>query len=799
MSVARRYERHYSWSHPIGEHALAHKDGAVSLMLSLPGVDGELLGDDERLNAWRVWYRLVHSLPADCAMEIHCWREPDRALADCYLARESELRRAVEFSAFLRRRHAEHLARYARGNQVAMVLVRMPARRRWWRPAAMLAHQAAAADALLETAGKMRRVLGAGRLCPVGEYCGRIAQSLSGRRPGDGRFRIEPQLLLSEQLIVEAPRVVDGAVEMAGCRTKVALLHMYPDVSPGWAMHLLSLPATLHVCQVILGANTQRQMQRAERAEDLIEGMASRRGRERAARGINDLAAFRRFVVDHDLQIFRNCYLIHIRADADADAGADADARLSATTESIAQWLQRAGGEMKTAAYMQLPFFRAAQPGQGYRSPLFRPDHSWQVADMMPLQVYRQGVSASPESLRLGTGSQLVGFSLSEERVAHSFTVAMTGAGKGVDKGMTILETFPFGIDWYIAEVGQSYRWVVEACGGVYTTIDPDRVVVNPMPPFSAAREGAETPLDAKLVGGTITALAFLLTGGATVTLNAHQNAAAQLCLQMLYADRSRDGDQPTLAHYAAEIDAADYFHNAEQRAAAAVMAANLGSFLSTTEGRLFSRPDNLVLSERITGVDLKEVSAASPELLKFYMVFLSVRMGQLAACRATKSRILLDEMHVFAHAFPEVIGALISGVARMGRKDLSYIDIVTQGIQEIDCIEAEVLNSMPLRTLLYRPDGHDEIAGRIAMRPALVEVWKRFPYPEKLDYRPGLRSVGDDWHNLHLVFSPEALAMVDTSCLERKNQIAECVSDPKERIAQFYEQRAADPDWSGA
>ncbi len=784
MSGSRHYERHYTWSHPLGEHVIAHKDGAVSLMMALPGVDTELLGERERLDAWGVWYRLLHSLPADCAMELHCWREPDRAVADRYLAREPELCRSVEFSAFLRRCHAEHLATYARGNQVALALVRLPVPRRWWRPRAMLGHQAAAADSLLQTAAAMRQILRAGELCTVAEYCARIVQSLARQRhTAGGALCMNPQLSISEQMIAQAPRLAAGRVEMAGCQTKVAMLHMYPNASPGWARHLLSLPAALHVCQVILGADTKRQLRRAERDEDVLEGMASRRGREYAARGISDLAAFRQFVVEHNLLIFRNCYVIHVHADGDE--------RLADTMDAIAHWLQRGGGEMKVADYMQLPFFRVAQPGQGYRSPLFRPDHSWQVADMMPLQVYRQGVSDGPESLRLGTGSQLVGFSLGPERVAHSFTVAMTGAGKGVDKGMTILETFPFGIDWYIAEIGQSYRWVVEACGGVYTTIDPDHSVVNPMPPCTAARPGAELPLDAKLVGGTITALAFLLTGGAATVLNAHQNAAAQMCLQMLYAEPSADG-QPTLAHYSAEIARADYFQNTEQRDAASMMAANLESFLSTTEGRLFSRPDNLVLSDHITGVDLKEVSAASPELLKFYMVFLSVRMGQLAACRDIKSRILLDEMHVFVNAFPEVIGALISGVARMGRKELSYIDIVTQGIREVDCIEAEVLNSMPLRSLMYRPDGHDEIASRIAMRPALVDVWKRFPYPEKLDYRPGLRSVGEDWYNLHLVFPPEALAMVDTSRLALKNRIAERIADPRERIAQFYAEIAA-------
>ena len=87
--------------------------------------------------------------------------------------------------------------------------------------------------------------------------------------------------------------------------------------------------------------------------------------------------------------------------------------------------------------------------------------------------------------------------------------------------------------------------------------------------------------------------------------------------------------------------------------------------------------------------------------MLKFYLVFLALRFTHLAFARRNPSRVLLDEMHKFVKSFPEVIGKLISELARMGRKDAAAIDIVTQGITEIDCIEKEVLNSMPLRALL--------------------------------------------------------------------------------------------------
>ncbi|MEO8342525.1 MAG: hypothetical protein ABI536_01795, partial [Gallionella sp.] len=211
-------------------------------------------------------------------------------------------------------------------------------------------------------------------------------------------------------------------------------------------------------------------------------------------------------------------------------------------------------------------------------------------------------------------------------------------------------------------------------------------------------------------------------------------------------------------------------------------------SFLETTEGRIFARPDNLVLSEGITGVDLKEVDRASPKLLKFYLVFLALRFNHLAFARRNPARVLLDEMHKFVAIAPDVVGKLISELARMGRKDAAAIDLVTQGVAEIDIIEAEVLNSMPLRTLLFRSDGHDQIASRIAMPAGPLEIWKRYPYPLNFDWRPAIKSVGQDYYNLHLTFPNILLDLSATSPadLDLKDQISATVSDPLQRLHLF-------------
>ncbi|MHB8388822.1 MAG: hypothetical protein ACYDBH_04465, partial [Acidobacteriaceae bacterium] len=374
------------------------------------------------------------------------------------------------------------------------------------------------------------------------------------------------------------------------------------------------------------------------------------------------------------------------------------------------------------------------------------------------------------------------------QTVPHSFTVAITGGGKGVEKVATIAETYPFGIDWYIAEIGGSYKWVVEGFGGVYSKIDPTSTVVNPLPPYSVADANAAYPLDAVVAGGTVNALSFLLTDGAT-ELSAHQTAAAQAALQLLYAIPDSARGAPTLPDFLVELEeCARELESEPQRHAARTMGHNLASFLETAEGRIFSNDDNLVLSEGITGVDLKEVDRASPKLLKFYLVFLALRFNHLAFARRNPARVLLDEMHKFVAIAPQVMGRLISELARMGRKDAAAIDLVTQGIAEIDVIEAEILNSMPLRTLLYRSDGWEEIAGRIAMPAGPLAIWKSYPYPLSLPYRPALKGVGQDYFNLHCTFPPLVLDLAATSPrdLDLKDEIGSRIADPLERLRAF-------------
>lgn len=782
--MARQYADLYTWSHPYGDHVLCHQDGAASLAIEWRGLDAEMLTDAEAAQRWTPIYTLIGLMGTEYCAEFHFFRESDSSLADEYRAHGAAMVRGQAVGRAVREALADHLTPYGMTNRVVLVVTRVHTHGFAFGSKRQLVKQGQAAEELLAKAHTLAAKLPGGRIKHVDEYARDILQSCDRDAYLRGaRYKLDPRFMVSEQMLRAAPQLEGKQVRIGDALCKVLLVAMYPDAQPAWFLGLATLPMPVHVSQIVWPVDTKQSLRASERASDLAEGTLGKRGRTQHVKSMTDLGGFQAFVTEHNLGIFKNAYVIHLHGTAE---------ELQEHERNVTDWIESAGGQVRGESWMQLPYFRAAQPGQGYRCPRLRPDHTWQVANMAPLQVYNAGEQRAPESLRLGASGALIGMSTSTQEVPHSFTVAMTGAGKGVEKVAQIAETYPFGIDWYIAEIGGSYRWIVEAFGGVYSKVDPSETVVNPLPPYAVANATAALPLDAKIAGGTVNALAFLLTDGKT-DLPIHHAAAAQSALQMLYAAPPAGQEAPTLVDLLGELESsAKELESKPQREAAQEMTQNLASFLETTEGRIFSRPDNLVLSEGITGVDLKEVDRASPKLLKFYLVFLGLRFNHLAFARRTPARVLLDEMHKFVAIAPEVMGRLISELARMGRKDAAAIDLVTQGIAEIDIIEAEVMNSMPLRTLLYRPDGWDAIARRIAMPEGPLAHWKAYPYPLELPWRPGLKSIGQDYYNLHLTFPRLLLDLAATSPsdLDLKDMISETVSDPLERLRLFRQHK---------
>ena len=764
---ARRYCDIYTWSHAVSENVVVHGDGAVSLAILWNGLDAEFEDGPGRAREWATIGRVLERLPDGYWLEFHLWRERHPEAVDHYLAHYEQAPRKSPFAAAMRSEIADHLAPYILVNTVALIVGCLPKMEAGVRRA--LNGQAQRGAELDVLGAELCALLPGGRVATVLEYAGLIQRSYD---KGPAPSVLEPWLSLAEQLIVVPPRPGKRLLDVDGHTWRVFYLHLYPDIDPAWILPSVSGAISLHISQVIMPATTERVLRASERADRLAQGALARKGRERQVAALRDMQGFRQQVADQDWRVHRNAYTVCV----------DLDGVPSQALARLVEGLQGKGGRARDDDFVQLPFFRISQPGQGYRSPIWRPDHGALIAAMAPAQVFRTG-SAHPESLRLGLASQPLAFDYSHQTVAHGFTVAMTGAGKGVDKVATIVETYPFGIDWYVLEIGSTYRWAIEALGGVYVKLDPGTAAVNPLPP----RAQAEGGLDPLLASGTLNILAFILTDGRT-QLDFHEAAAGAAALTCLY-EKASAGD-PGLVDLLKSLDALDDV-SPEQRQASRVMGANLHSFLETPEGRVFAGQDNVQVSPGISGVDLKDVDRASPKLLTFYLVFLCLRFLNMAFAGRNQARVLLDEIHRFVAHAPGVLSRLVSEIARMGRKEAAAVDIVTQGLAEIDLMEKEIVNSMPLRSLLYRNDGWEEIAERIGMPGRALEIWKRLPFPLHLPWRPAIRSVGPQYHGLRLTFPAGILALADTTPegLARKERLGAEISDPLARLARFREE----------
>ncbi len=735
-----------------------------------------MLSQGERQAAWERIATALNYIEIGYCAESHFWREWDYSKLAPYLKKKQIRGGAV--AKRLRQAQADHLAPFAMSNRVGLVLTKLPKKSFGFGVKSALKKQSQAANDLLEKADLLARKLPGGEVAPFESYLRRIYQSY-GRAgfPKNRSIRYDPVFLLSEQILAARPEVHKGNVRIAGQETKVLLLHMYPDAAPAWFFPLSTLSIPCHVSQIIFPIDKKAAMDQSERETKVATGTASDKGRESSDLAITDLANFRSYVTQNSLSIFNNSFIIHLHGPAED---------LKRETESIVDWVVGNGGQVRTQDYIQLPYLRAGMPGQGYRVPMFRPDHGEQVANMIPAQVFKAG-DPNPDSLRLGVSGQLIGFNYLDQKVGHSFVIAMTGSGKGVEVGTRIAETYALGMDYYIAEVGNSYEWLVTSLNGpdAYTRIEPEETVVNPLPAYDLADETANLPLNSTLAGTTINVLAFLLTDGRT-ELTVHERAAGQTALQVLYAKKPSHTNAPLLPDFHRKLEHLE-LESKEQQAAAKSMAANLESFLETAEGRIFSKETNLTLKKGICGVDLKNVDKANPKLLKFYLIFISLLFDQMAFSRGNPATVVLDEMHKFIAIAPEAIGKLIRELSRMGRKEAAWVMPVTQGLSEIDVI-GEAVNSMPLRSLLYRSDDHKEIAERIKMPKAPLDLWKSFPYPINFDWRPSIQSIGDEYYNLYLTFPNMILDLMNSNPkdLAMKDVIAEQTQDPLERLQRF-------------
>lgn len=800
--MARDYQNNYTWDNGLtlgqgGVQAMEHSDGSVSLALSWDGFSTELQPQEKVQGIYHLVAKALHMLPRDTQLfvENHFLREFDRSTCDDYVRYgEEHSVRHQDFGNLIRREMADTIAGLSMDNRIVTVLTL----RRFLSPLAMLRPRKAwdkinaAAAQLHAIAAEYATHLPGACLLSHAEFEQFIWQCYHRDRARNNQIpQINPRFRLAQR-VAEKPRWEHDLLRLGDTFTKVMLILDYPDAAPNWFYDIASrFGCEIHVTQILSPANMTRELLSSTKATKNAVESASLAGGESEQGKVVDHNDFRQFVADNNLAIYNNAYIIKFHH-IDVDELKDIYRRFRSSLSSDAV----IADSTRELSYV---YWRVSQPAQGYLSPFLRPDHTLQIANMAPVIRFRDADSVHRHMLRITSDAKAITLSFPTGGTGHTITAAKTGSGKGVETCAKICELFPLGVNFYIAEVGPTYKMLVEAFGGTYFHLDPNTTVVSPFPDYSLADPTNPTsPLSADIVAPTIGALLPLLARQKDKGIANHITSVAEQMMQAMYAFRNERSalKAPTLDTFYVFANETRSEFAGEQGRAAKVIVDNLNSFLSSTAGQNFCKADTLDFNSGIVGVDFKPLMN-NAELAKFMFVFIALRYKQLAFANDTPTRIVLDEQHEFNRIDKELMTTLAQQLTRMGRKEAGAYHGISQEPLDMG-LEPGILNQITHREFMYLQDGHGDIASAFKMNTAALERWKSYTDPElpgkTQHYRQCLRMLGDDAFDLHLKFPQVLLDLANSSPrgLKLKAQVCAKTKDPFERLRLLREALAA-------
>lgn len=796
----KRYNDLYTW---IGclpldgapNTVMEHTDGSVSVAVYWDGLSTELKTDGEIASLYQAYYQTLGELAQhqNIVAENHWLRLFSDEVARHYWEYgQQHMTRAQAFGGTIRQALAEHLGQRGMANTVVTILT-LPSRLPIWagiRPRSSQNKSRKNGLTLLNAARDLANNLPGGRVASYSEYEQLIWKSYYRDLDRDQQLpNTNPRFKLSHR-VADKPQFNNGMLKLGETYTKVALAIDYPDADLNWFYQIaVWWGVELHVTQILKPLDAGREKQKsASQAERAVES-ANVIGGEDVAGKLHDHNDFRHFISENNLAVLGNCYVIKMHH-TDAEY-------LDDRYRAFRKMLRPDAVIHDSEESLVRLYWRVSQPGQGYLTRFLRPDHTWQVAHMAPVIRFSSGDQTNLQMLRLTSDAQLVTFSYPKSGTNHALTGAKTGSGKGVLETAQIAELFPLDVNFYIGEVGATYKWVVEAFGGTYFHLDPNKTVVSPFPDYSLAKPDEGNPLDADIVAPTIGALLPLLASARERDIVNHIESVGEQVLQALYKFANpRPGEKaPSLAdYYHMAEEAKDSFEGVHKEACQAIIN-NLNSFLSSTAGSRFTSGDTLDFNSGIVGVDFKPLMG-NESLAKFMLVFIALRFKQLAFANSSPCRIILDELHEFQRIDPVLITTLVKQLTRMGRKEAGFFHGISQEPQDI-AVEPGVLKQITHRELLYLQHGHQEIAQSMRVNDAVLRRWQSYPDPEAvnrtMNYRQGIKMVGGDAFDLHLTFPQILLDLADSSPegLTLKEKIGRQTKDPLERLRLFREARS--------
>lgn len=796
--MAGSYEDQYTWGSGFkipgtAFEGMEHSDGSVSLAIVWDGYSTELASADSVNAALQSYAKALQGLSdSNVVFENHFLREFDDSVCRAYVDYgEKKTVRHHELSRFIRREMAATIGEMAMENTLVTIvtLPRTVSPLAGLFPKRALKYQRAAANRLLDAAHELLVQLPGARLLSYAElerFIWRVYHrdlGRAGRTPDiNNRFKLSDRL-------ARKPSEENGLLRLGKTFTKVALVLDYPDANPNWFYQIANrCGVEIHVTQIFGLASAAGEMMKSARQTEKAVESATEIGGENEAGKVRDHNAFRTFVSDNNLKLFNNCFIIKLHH-VNPEELNDIYRRFKNTLGENMVF----SDDNADVAYL---YWRVSQPAQGYRTAFLRPDHSLQVANMAPVIQFKSGDKKHPHCLRITSDAKAVTFGYPPGGTNHQITAAKTGSGKGVENVAKIGELYPLGVNFYITEVGASYKWIVEAFGGDYYHLDPNSTVISPFPSYAFTRpdDDPDQPLPSDIVEPTIGALLPLLSRGGKAEIGHHIKSVAEQIMQAMYAlaDPSDGKKGPSLADFFLFANEARSEFSGTQQIAANVMCENLDSFLSSTAGSNFVKADSLNFDAGIVGVDFKPLMQ-NEELAKFLLVFIALRYKQLAFANATPARIMIDELHEFERIDRDLITTLIKQLTRMGRKEAGAYHGISQEMMD-NALEPGILNQITHREFMYMQSGHKEAGQLYRINDRALHRWQSFNDPEAagshMNYRQCLRMVGDDCFDLHLKFPSSLLDLAHSSpqALQLKNAIGAKTNDPFERLKLFRE-----------
>lgn len=765
--MSKPYHSNFHWKYSADGHVIVHTDGYLSIMILWDGISFELDDESSRERAVGKLARFYGTIEPGVMVEAHHWRAYDNTQAVKYVEESHNLVRQQEVGSWVRELIGNHIGSQTMTNSVAFVLTKAVGTVRGASlfPAKAIKQYDKEAENFFNNVKKISDRMPGGRIANIQQYGEKVLESSYRDRARQGNLiGFDARFNLNEQWSPAKPEWDGRLLRVGNTYTFVGLMDLYPDeVSVGWYdMLAQTVGPEIHTVQIIKPTKTSAVIKKQEDKEDKESQGLQRKGRSQLRRKVLDLKLFNEYVADNGLAIVENTMVFHIHH-PDKDY-------LNEFVDNFIERIEEQGGRLQSDKNISYLYFRVGMPGHGYCGRFLRPDSHEYVTAIAPIQVFDKGMG-SPNMLRMTSQGEGVLLDYVPNAPNHGFTAAKSRSGKGVQKVVSIMENYPRGVDYYICEVGGSYRWVVKALGGKYLSIDPDVIVINPFPPYKDALIDGER-ISAKVVGPTIEALAFILTGGknsfSEISNGNHIKSRAQQVMEIMYANPSENATTPSLIDYYAiaslKLDGSkeDLDMQCYQ-----TICENLDSFMKTPSGKRFiESEDNLDLSGTLVAVDFKPLMACQDkDLATFFMTNVILRFGQQLFFSRNKAEFVIDELHELARINRPQVTTLCEQVARMGAKENSFLDLISQEPEDVKLNEA-IVKQMNHRTLLYMSKDHEDVAQSFGIESNLVNLWKSYPdcATEGLPYRPGIKTIGEKAWDIHFTFPQEILDIADSN-----------------------------------